>query len=126
MIWGGTKRNPVHGLSPLPILQTEGPGIAAKFITDSGRSREFPDFLRRLAEVNEEFDSKYDQGEFERKIAGVVRNIQRAPMPDKGEEPSWDKGTTVSSPENGFYPISSGGVQIEVEIGNNQVAAPLN
>jgi uncharacterized protein (TIGR03437 family) len=34
-------------------------------------------------------------------------------------------GTTVSSPENGFYPNSYGGVQIEVEIGNNQVAAPL-
>src|SRR3984893_1328245 len=58
--------------------------------------------LPDMAEVNEEFDSNYDQGEFERKIAGVVRNIQRAPMPDKGEEPSWDKAVHVLRSEDHY------------------------
>ena len=33
-----------------------------------------------MAEVNKEFDDHYDQGEYERKIAGVVRNARRAPL----------------------------------------------
>ena len=57
--------------------------------------------LPDMAEVNEEFDSSYDQGGFERKIAGIVRNIQRAPMPDKGEEPSWDKALRALRSEVG-------------------------
>ncbi len=58
--------------------------------------------LPDMAEVNEEFDSSYDQGGFERKIAGIVRNIQRAPMPGKGEEPSWDKALRALRSEDHY------------------------
>ena len=58
--------------------------------------------LPDMAEVNQEFDSNYDQGEFERKIAGIVRNIRRAPIPDKGEERSWDQAVRVLRSEDHY------------------------
>ena len=58
--------------------------------------------LPDMAEVNQEFDSNYDQGEFERKIARIVRNIQRAPISDKGEERSWDQAVRVLRSEDHY------------------------
>lgn len=58
--------------------------------------------LPDMAEVNQEFDSNYDQDEFERKIAGIVRNIQPAPIRDKGEERSWDQAVRVLRSEDHY------------------------
>lgn len=58
--------------------------------------------LPDMAEVNQEFESNYDQGDFERKIAGIVSNIQRAPMPEKGEERSWDQAVRVLRGEDHY------------------------
>ncbi len=44
--------------------------------------------LPDMAEVGQEFCNHYDQAEFEWKISGIIRKIQRAPL-DKAEERSW-------------------------------------
>ena len=58
--------------------------------------------LPDMAEVNQEFDSNYDQGKFEQKIRAIVRNIQRAPIPDKGEEHGWDQALRVLRGEDHY------------------------
>ena len=61
--------------------------------------------LPDMAEVNQEFDSNYDQGEFERKIAAIVRNIQAARISDKGEERSWDQAVRVLRREDHYLVV---------------------
>ena len=58
--------------------------------------------LPDMAEVNQEFDSNYDQGKFEQKIRAIVRNIQRAPIPDTGEEHGWDQALRVLRGEDHY------------------------
>ena len=56
--------------------------------------------LPDMAEVNEEFDWHYDQGEFERKIASLVRNIQ-----ETGDEPApsgWDEAVQILRREDHY------------------------
>ncbi len=57
--------------------------------------------LPDMEEVNEEFDRNYDQGEFERKIAGIVRNTQGA-APDKGAARNWDQAVRVLRTEDHY------------------------
>ncbi len=58
--------------------------------------------LPDMAEINDEFGSSCDQDEFERKIAGIVRNIQRAPRPDSGEEPNWNRAVRALRNEDHY------------------------
>jgi hypothetical protein len=58
--------------------------------------------LPDMAEVNEEFDNCHDQGGYERKIAGIVRNIQRARTPEKSEECNWERAVNTLRTEDHY------------------------
>lgn len=58
--------------------------------------------LPDMAEANQEFDSHYDQGEYERKIGGIVRNIQREPNPDQGNARAWDQAVRALRSEDHY------------------------
>jgi hypothetical protein len=58
--------------------------------------------LPDMAEVNAQFESEYDSGEFEQKIAGIVRNIQRAQVRDKHEESKWNEAVALLRKEDHY------------------------
>ena len=58
--------------------------------------------LPDMVEANQEFSSHYDQGEYERKIAGIVRNIQRAPNPDQGNARAWEQAVRALRGEDHY------------------------
>jgi hypothetical protein len=53
--------------------------------------------LPDMASVNEEFNREYDPGEYERKIAKLIRSIQRELLLDKEGARAWDKAVALSA-----------------------------
>jgi negative regulator of replication initiation len=56
--------------------------------------------LPDMAEIAARFEREYESGEFERKIGGIARNIQRARARDKDEESKWNKAVALLSTED--------------------------
>jgi hypothetical protein len=47
--------------------------------------------LPGMLEINAEFERDYDSNEFERKIAGLIRNIEAANVNNQDEEETWNQ-----------------------------------
>lgn len=58
--------------------------------------------LPDMAKVSEEFDRNYDQGEYEAKIAGVVRGIQQELVDDEDADHSWENAVRVLRDEDHY------------------------
>ena len=58
--------------------------------------------LPDMAEVNARFDSECDSGEYERKIGGIVRNIQRAQVKDEDEQRKWNDALALLRNEDHY------------------------
>lgn len=72
--------------------------IERKMLYFSETAWTLPDML----EINAQFESTYDSGEFERKIGGIVRNIQRAQARDKSERDKWNQAISLLSKEDHY------------------------
>jgi hypothetical protein len=62
--------------------------------------------LPNMPEMNAQFENTCDEGEFEGKLGGLVRNIQRVQARGKGEEGSWKEAVGLA-PQGGSLPSCS-------------------
>jgi hypothetical protein len=74
--------------------------------------------LPDMAEVSAEFDRDYDQDEYERKIAGLVRAIQQALIEDEEADRSWENAVRVLREEDHYLVVLINGAnKAEVKAG---------
>ena len=58
--------------------------------------------LPDIMEVNEEFDRRYDQDEYEQKIAQLVRSIRSGAARDEGGRQNWDRAVPALRNEDHY------------------------